>query len=51
MPALRVSGLTKSFVVHAQGDLALPVLRDVALALVNAGETRLEEINRVTFVT
>jgi general secretion pathway protein E len=26
-------------------------LRDAALALVNAGETRLEEINRVTFVT
>ena len=37
MPALRVSGLTKSFVVHAQGDLALPVLRDVALA-VSPGE-------------
>ena len=36
-PALRVSGLTKSFVVHAQGDLALPVLRDVALA-VSPGE-------------
>jgi len=26
-------------------------LRDAALALVNAGETRLEEINRVTFVS
>jgi alpha-D-ribose 1-methylphosphonate 5-triphosphate synthase subunit PhnL len=37
MPAIRVSGLTKSFVVHAQGDLALPVLRDVALA-VSPGE-------------
>jgi alpha-D-ribose 1-methylphosphonate 5-triphosphate synthase subunit PhnL len=37
MPALRVSGLTKSFVVHAQGGLALPVLRDVSLA-VSAGE-------------
>lgn len=36
-PALRVSGLTKSFVVHAHGDLALPVLRDVALA-VSPGE-------------
>jgi alpha-D-ribose 1-methylphosphonate 5-triphosphate synthase subunit PhnL len=33
LTALRVSGLTKSFVIHAQGDLALPVLRDVALAL------------------
>ena len=28
---LCVSGLTKSFVMHAQGDLALSVLRDVAL--------------------
>jgi alpha-D-ribose 1-methylphosphonate 5-triphosphate synthase subunit PhnL len=37
LPALLVSGLTKSFVVHAQGDLALPVLRDVALA-VSPGE-------------
>jgi alpha-D-ribose 1-methylphosphonate 5-triphosphate synthase subunit PhnL len=37
LPALRVSGLTKSFVIHAQGDLALPVLRDVALA-VSPGE-------------
>ena len=36
-PVLRVSGLTKSFIVHAQGDLALPVLRDVALA-VSPGE-------------
>jgi len=36
-PALRVSGLTKSFVMHAQGDLALPVLRNVALA-VSPGE-------------
>lgn len=36
-PVLRVSGLTKSFVMHARGtvggDLALPVLRDVALAV------------------
>src|SRR6266481_3060478 len=37
LPALRVSGLAKSFVIHAQGDLALPVLRDVALA-VSPGE-------------
>jgi alpha-D-ribose 1-methylphosphonate 5-triphosphate synthase subunit PhnL len=36
-PVLRVSGLTKSFVLHAQGDLALPVLNDVALA-VSPGE-------------
>ena len=36
-PVLRVSGLTKSFVVHAQGGLALPVLRDVSLA-VSPGE-------------
>jgi alpha-D-ribose 1-methylphosphonate 5-triphosphate synthase subunit PhnL len=36
-PVLRVAGLTKSFVIHAQGDLALPVLRDVALA-VSPGE-------------
>ena len=40
-PALRVSGLTKSFVMHARsatgGDLALPVLRNVALA-VSPGE-------------
>ncbi len=37
LPALRVSGLTKSFVIHAHGDLALPVLRDVTLA-VSPGE-------------
>jgi alpha-D-ribose 1-methylphosphonate 5-triphosphate synthase subunit PhnL len=30
-PILRVFGLSKSFVMHAQGDLALSVLRDVAL--------------------
>ena len=36
-PVLKVAGLTKSFVVHAHGDLALPVLRDVALA-VSPGE-------------
>jgi alpha-D-ribose 1-methylphosphonate 5-triphosphate synthase subunit PhnL len=30
-PVLRVYGLHKSFVMHAQGHLALPVLRDVAL--------------------
>ena len=36
-PILKVAGLTKSFVVHAHGDLALPVLRDVALA-VSPGE-------------
>lgn len=36
-PVLRVSGLTKSFIVHAQGDLALPVLRNMALA-VSPGE-------------
>lgn len=36
-PSLRVNGLTKSFVVHAQGDLALPVLQDVAMA-VSPGE-------------
>ena len=36
-PVLRVSRLSKSFVVHAQGDLALPVLRDVSLA-VSPGE-------------
>ncbi len=28
---LRVSGLNKSFIMHAQGDLALPVLKDIAL--------------------
>ncbi len=33
LPVLRVSGLNKAFVMHAQGDLALPVLRDVALAV------------------
>jgi alpha-D-ribose 1-methylphosphonate 5-triphosphate synthase subunit PhnL len=37
LPVLRATGLTKSFVVHAQGDLALPVLRDVTLA-VSPGE-------------
>lgn len=31
-PSLCVYGLTKSFVVHAQGDLALPVLQGVAMA-------------------
>jgi alpha-D-ribose 1-methylphosphonate 5-triphosphate synthase subunit PhnL len=36
-PVIRVSGLTKSFIIHAQGDLALPVLRNVALA-VSPGE-------------
>jgi len=30
-PVLRVSGLAKSFVMHAQGGLELPVLQDVAL--------------------
>jgi alpha-D-ribose 1-methylphosphonate 5-triphosphate synthase subunit PhnL len=30
---LHVSGLNKSFVMHVQGDLALPVLRDVALSV------------------
>jgi general secretion pathway protein E len=34
----------------AQAAGTIP-LRDAALALVNAGETRLEEINRVTFVS
>src|SRR5260370_78215 len=33
LPVLHVSGLNKSFVMHAQGDLALPVLRDVALSV------------------
>ncbi len=33
LPVLRVSALNKSFVVHAQGHLALPVLQDVALAV------------------
>ena len=33
LPILRVSGLSKSFVMHAQGGLAIPVLRDSALAV------------------
>jgi len=37
LPVLRVSALNKSFVMHAQGDLALPVLQDVALS-VSPGE-------------
>ena len=37
LPMLRVSGLHKSFVMHAQGDLALPVLTNVALS-VHPGE-------------
>lgn len=36
-PALRVSGLAKSFTIHAQGGLSLPVLRGVSLA-VSPGE-------------
>lgn len=36
-PLLKVAGLTKSFIVHAHGDLSLPVLRGVALA-VSPGE-------------
>jgi alpha-D-ribose 1-methylphosphonate 5-triphosphate synthase subunit PhnL len=36
-PALRVSALAKSFTVHAQGGLSLPVLRGVSLA-VSPGE-------------
>ncbi|HQS15730.1 phosphonate C-P lyase system protein PhnL [Reyranella sp.] len=36
-PALRVTGLAKSFIVHAQGGLSLPVLRGVSLA-VSPGE-------------
>ena len=36
-PALRVSALAKSFIVHAQGGLSLPVLRGVSLA-VSPGE-------------
>jgi len=36
-PALRVSGLAKSFIVHAQDGLSLPVLRGVSLA-VSPGE-------------
>src|SRR5215475_13216247 len=31
LPVLNVSGLNKSFVMHAQGDLALPVLQNVEL--------------------
>ena len=37
LPVPKVSGLGKSFVMHAQGGLAIDVLRDVALA-VSAGE-------------
>ena len=33
LPVLRVSGLNKSFVMHAQGGLALRVLEDVALSV------------------
>ena len=33
LPVLRVSGLSKSFIMHAQGDLALPVLHDTALVV------------------
>lgn len=33
LPMLRVTGLNKSFIMHAQGDLALPVLQDVALSV------------------
>jgi alpha-D-ribose 1-methylphosphonate 5-triphosphate synthase subunit PhnL len=33
LPVLRVSGLNKSFVMHAQGDLSLKVLEDVALSV------------------
>jgi len=33
LPALAVSGLNKSFIMHAQGGLALPVLRDVSLSV------------------
>ncbi|MCW5735469.1 MAG: phosphonate C-P lyase system protein PhnL [Enhydrobacter sp.] len=33
LPVLRVSALNKAFVMHAQGDLALPVLQDVALSV------------------
>ena len=36
-PALRVCSLAKSFTVHAQGGLSLPVLRDVSLS-VSPGE-------------
>jgi alpha-D-ribose 1-methylphosphonate 5-triphosphate synthase subunit PhnL len=37
LPVLRVAGLTKSFVMHAQGDLALRVLENVDLS-VSPGE-------------
>jgi alpha-D-ribose 1-methylphosphonate 5-triphosphate synthase subunit PhnL len=37
LPVLRVSGLNKSFVMHAQGGLALRVLEDVAMS-VSSGE-------------
>jgi alpha-D-ribose 1-methylphosphonate 5-triphosphate synthase subunit PhnL len=33
LPILRVSGLNKSFVMHAQGGLALRVLEDVAMSV------------------
>ena len=33
LPVLRVSGLNKSFIMHAQGDLSLKVLEDVALSV------------------
>lgn len=33
LPVLRVSGLNKSFIMHAQGGLALRVLEDVALSV------------------
>jgi alpha-D-ribose 1-methylphosphonate 5-triphosphate synthase subunit PhnL len=33
LPVLRVSGLNKSFVMHAQGGLALKVLEDVAMSV------------------
>jgi alpha-D-ribose 1-methylphosphonate 5-triphosphate synthase subunit PhnL len=33
LPVLRVSGLNKSFVMHARGDLSLKVLEDVALSV------------------
>ena len=36
-PALRVSGLAKSFIVHAQDGLSLPVLRGVSLAVSPGG--------------
>jgi alpha-D-ribose 1-methylphosphonate 5-triphosphate synthase subunit PhnL len=37
LPMLRVCGLNKAFVMHAQGDLSLPVLQDVSL-MVAPGE-------------